>query len=384
MSKLFVFLKKTLQNEQFIFAVFSGLQKGVEKTYQKVDVRPVMIKDDIRYQVTYYYDQKVTHENLMESDLLKLSVELMSTYFKQAVIYTSENDVQVLVNKKKEMTLLYRSPTRKKSELAHNRKKQYIIPEGEVCDFMVHLGIMDEHGRVISKKYDKFRQLNKYLEFVRDVLPLFKGQSKIRIIDFGCGKAYLTFALYYNLVKLEAMQVDIIGLDLKSDVIMFCNRTAEALGYHGLSFEKGDINTYSGNSEVDLVVSLHACNTATDASIFKAVSWKAKVIFAVPCCQHELFNQLSNPVMGPILDYGITRDKMTALVTDALRARALACVGYDVHVMEFVDMEHTPKNVLIRGIYTGKTNPDAQISYEAFRDAWGVKPTIDALVYSEQ
>ena len=230
---------------------------------------------------------------------------------------------------------------------------------------------------------NKFRQLNKYLEFVRDSLSELDKDQTIRIVDFGCGKAYLTFALYYYLVKQKHLKVEIVGLDLKEDVIAFCSAVAKELHYEGLTFEKGDIEGYETTKQVDMVVSLHACDTATDAALEKAVAWGAKVIFAVPCCQHELFKQLKNQTMAPLLAHGILRDKLTALITDGLRASALETRGYEVQVMEFIDLAHTPKNVLIRG-YLKPTDPEkvraAVNHYETLKEAWGVKPAIERIV----
>ncbi|HSN66808.1 MAG TPA: SAM-dependent methyltransferase, partial [Fusibacter sp.] len=296
-------------------------------------------------------------------------------------LYTKTADLQILFNKKGEGTILKKPPTRFQVNLDHNRKKQYLIPEGTPCDFMIALGVMDADGKVFKKMYDKFRQLNKYLEFVDDSLP-YLGED-LTIIDFGCGKAYLTFALYYYLVKLKGRQVKIIGLDLKEDVIDFCNATAKKLGYHGLEFKMGDIKDFEFGGNVDMVVSLHACDTATDEALGKAVGWGAKVIYAVPCCQHELFNQMKNVQMEPLLKHGIVRDKLATIVTDTLRAQALEAVGYNVQMLEFIDMTHTPKNILIRAFKTDKTS-EALVAdyhaYEGFMNIWQVKPRIDVVL----
>lgn len=367
-----------LFGEGFIFAVISNVKKGAERTFNKIDVKPVLIKGDVFYQVSRYFDQKVLHENLMKEEVVNGLFELMGTYFKQAQFYTMQADVQILFNKKGEGNLLKKAPSRFEVSLSHNRKKAYIIPEGEPCDFMEALGVMDSEGRVYKKKYDKFRQLNKYLEFVEDSIDSF--EDEMTIIDFGCGKAYLTFALYYYLVKLKGKKAQIIGLDLKQDVIDFCNETAQNLGYETLIFQKGDISAFDYNGNVDMVVSLHACDTATDEAISKAVMWGAKVIFAVPCCQHELFTQLKNDQMAPLLKHGIVRDKLTTIVTDTLRSNALEAVGYTVQMLEFIDMEHTPKNILIRAIKTDKTlskRLEEYARYLDFKASWQVNPRID-------
>ncbi|MDR0963009.1 MAG: SAM-dependent methyltransferase [Clostridium sp.] len=237
-----------------------------------------------------------------------------------------------------------------KPSLAHNRIKHYLLPEGEPIDFLVDLGVMTKEGKVVKAKYDKFRQINRYLEFVEDVLPDLPTDSLLRIVDFGCGKSYLTFALYYYLHLVKGISVELIGLDLKEDVIRRCQELAIRYGYDTLHFEIGEIASYHNEDPIDMVISLHACDTATDAALAKAVSWGAKVIFAVPCCQHEVAKQIQNDVMNPMLRYGIMKERFSALLTDTIRAGLLEHQGYRVQILEFIDMEHTPKNLLIRAV----------------------------------
>lgn len=374
-------IDQLIDDDALIFCVLSNVKKGADKSYNKADVKPVVIKNELYYQVSYYYDQKVKHQNLSSYDIKLFFEQVLGSYFRQAQFYTKTSDLQVLFNKKGQGTCLKKPPTRFEVELSHNRQKQYLIPEGTPCDFMEALGVMDKAGSVYKKMYDKFRQLNKYLEFVEDSLPVLG--EKITIIDFGCGKAYLTFALYYYLVKMMHRDVTIIGLDLKQDVIDFCSRTSEELGYHGLTFEIGDIKNFEFAGNVDMVVSLHACDTATDEAIAKSVGWNAKVIYAVPCCQHELFNQLKNESMAPLLKHGIVRDKLSTIVTDTLRANALEAAGYQVQMLEFIDMSHTPKNILIRAFKTRKTKDQLMDDYKrylAFKNVWQVTPRIDAVL----
>lgn len=371
-------IKRLVDEESLIFCVLSNVKKGVEKTYTKADVKPVLIKEELHYQVSFYHGTKVKHQNMKPEEIKSFFENVMGAYFKQVQFYTKTSDLQILFNKRGEGNVIKKPPTRFEVTLSHNRQKQYLIPEGTPCDFMEALGVMDKEGRVFKKKYDKFRQLNKYLEFVEASLPALG--DRITIIDFGCGKAYLTFALYHYLVKMMRREVKIIGLDLKQDVIDFCNQTAKSLGYDGLTFEKGDIEAFEFAGNVDMVVSLHACDTATDEAIAKSVTWNAKVIYAVPCCQHELFNQIKNDDMSPLLKHGIVRDKLATIVTDTLRAGALEAVGYQVQMLEFIDMTHTPKNILIRALRTEKTDEELMESYrkyKAFKDVWQVKPRID-------
>jgi len=378
-----------LRGNSIIYMVLSNVKKGIEKTHQKIEIRPVIIGGSLKYQASIYEAKKVFHENI-DRDKLNLWIKpYLNDYYQQAMIYTVDNDYQVLYSRKGKERVLVKPPSRtlETDMLVHNRQKKYLIPEGVPCDFMVELGVMDEKGVVYKRKYDKFRQLNKYLEFVEPIVDKLGNVESdvIKIIDFGCGKAYLTFALYYYLVKLRGKKLEVIGLDLKEDVIDFCNTIAQKLDYEGLKFEKGDIKDYENKSDVNLVVSLHACDTATDAAIAKAVKWQADVIMAVPCCQHELFNQLDNELMKPLLKNGITKDKMTALVTDTLRTEALEIMGYETQMMEFIDMIHTPKNVLIRALKTNNKRVDRKKvdEYIAFREAWSVSPSIEKYLNPE-
>lgn len=374
-------IETIIESGELIHAIFSNVKKGVEKTFLKVDIKPVEIKGEVLFQVSYQYEQKIMHENMRQIELLEKIESLLGAYFKQAQIFSVGADYQILFNKKGIGTTIKKPPTRFSVNMSHNRQKNYLIPEGVPCDFMQYLGVMDDEGKVVKKRYDKFRQLNKYLEFVEDALSYLPEEPTI--IDFGCGKAYLTFALYYYLVKIKQMKVKIIGLDLKEDVIEYCNSVARKLNYEGLSFQKGDIKDFSFAGQVDMVVSLHACDTATDEAIGKAVGWGAKVIYAVPCCQHELFNQLNNDTMMPLLKHGIVKDKLTTLVTDTLRACALEAVGYNVQMVEFIDLEHTPKNILIRGFLSQKSIEQKREDYKVYEDfklTWRVRPRIDRVL----
>ena len=239
----------------------------------------------------------------------------------------------------------------------HNRVKRYILPQGTPVPFLVDLGVMTGEGRVHEAAYDKYRQINRFLEFIEDILPKLPKDRELTIVDFGCGKSYLTFAMYYFLRELRGYQVKIVGLDLKADVIEHCGRLAEKYGYDGLQFLQGDIAGYEGLDRVDMVVTLHACDTATDFALAKAVQWNAQVILSVPCCQHELNRKIKNDLLSPVLKYGILKERMSALLTDGIRAELLESKGYSVQILEFIDMEHTPKNLLIRAVRTGKQQP---------------------------
>ena len=293
---------------------------------------------------------------------------------------------------------------RKRAELTHDRKKKYILPEGVPVPFLVSLGVMTPEGKVTAKYSDKFRQINRFLEYIRDVEPALPSDRCIRIIDFGCGKSYLTFAIYYYLHELRGRDVSIIGLDLKENVIERCNALAKECGYTQLHFQTGDIARYQAQplpskeedgaeenaqtpSLVDMVVTLHACDTATDEALAKAVGWGAGVILSVPCCQHELNGQIQSELLSPVLRYGILKERMSALITDGLRANLLEEAGYQVQVLEFIDMEHTPKNLLIRAVKaprkisrmtkSGKSRADERRELES---ALHVQPRLESLL----
>ena len=245
--------------------------------------------------------------------------------------------------------------------------------------FLLDLGVQTKEGQIVRARYDKFRQINRFLEFIEDVLPRLDKSRENTIIDFGCGKSYLTFAMYYYLKELRGYPVRIIGLDLKTDVIEKCSRLAEQYGYEKLKFYPGDIASYEGVTKADMVVTLHACDVATDFALEKAVRWGAKVILSVPCCQHELNGQIENGLLAPLLSYGVIKERTAALYTDALRAQILEHMGYRVQILEFIDMEHTPKNLLIRAVYQGRQKENRK-EIEHILQFFHVRPTLYRLL----
>lgn len=364
----------------------------------KVKLRPVMLKETLVYQAEEFVGAQAFHKNLTEDEAKAYISERLARDFKQAELLSSLGNATVLVGKKGTMTVKAKRKLpqegRDPSEgtritaslsgaLMHNRKKQYVLPEGIPVPFLVDLGVMTAEGAVVRTRYDKFRQINRFLEFIEDILPnLDKGRENT-IIDFGCGKSYLTFAMYYYLHELKGYPIRIIGLDLKQDVINRCNRLAGQYGYDRLRFYHGDIATYEGVDQVDMVVTLHACDTATDYALAKAVRWNAKVILSVPCCQHELNRQMVNDLMKPVFQYGLIKERMAALYTDALRAELLENQGYRTQILEFIDMEHTPKNILIRAVRDGKRKKN-EAEIKALLDFLSVKPTLAELLWGSQ
>ncbi len=319
---------------------------------KKIHIRPVLMKDGLMFQAASYTENKVYHRNLRAQDMIPWLAEEMKEHYRQLQIRTKDRMITVLCSKKGKVTVRQKQTAPVcLAPMAHNRQKQYILPEGIPIPFLVDLGVMSPEGKIIRKKYDKYRQINRFLEFIQDILPDLKkmaGNRPMTIIDFGCGKSYLTFAMYYYLHIMNHCQVRMIGLDLKEDVIRHCNELRDRYGYDHLEFLQGDIADYEGVSRVDMVVTLHACDTATDHALYKAICWNAGVILSVPCCQHELNGQMACDTLEPVLKYGLIKERMAALVTDGLRGRLLEAAGYKTQLLEFIDMEHTPKNILIR------------------------------------
>nr|WP_160560811.1 SAM-dependent methyltransferase [Parablautia muri] len=320
----------------------------------KIKIRPVMVKGALCFQETISKGTQVFHENHKKDELILKIISYMTSDFKQLEAESMDGKLHVLVSKKGRMMVKRKGNSQEgllqRPDMSHNRAKKYILEEGKAVPFLVDLGIQTKEGRIVHAKYDKYRQINRYLEFVEDIVPAFLEKERVYIIDFGCGKSYLTFALYYYLHELKGLDVYITGLDLKADVMKRCGELAIKYGYENLHFYQGDISTFEGVEQVDMVVTLHACDTATDYAIKKAVDWQARVIFTVPCCQHEVNKQIESAVLKPVLRYGILKERIAALLTDGIRANLLEEAGYDTQVLEFIDMEHTPKNILIRAV----------------------------------
>lgn len=320
-------------------------------SFSKVKVRPLLMKGELMYQVSEIRGTQIFHINLQKEELIDRLTEYLSKDFLQAEISTSSLQATVLISKKGRITIKKKRQQKEdKIDLSHNKVKNYILQEGIPVPFLVDLGIQTADGKVVKSRYDKFRQINRYLEFIADIMPILPTDRPIRIIDFGCGKSYLTFALYYYMNILCKRDIRVVGLDLKEKVIEDCNQLAKRYGYQHLSFVAGDVSQYKTEKQVDMVVTLHACDTATDYALEKAVKWGAGVILTVPCCQHEVNLQIQNEILQPLLKYGLLKERMSALITDGIRANLLEEQGYQVQVMEFIDMEHTPKNILIRAV----------------------------------
>lgn len=382
-----VLLLEIFSEHALLYAVLSAPKaKGAKK--HKISIRPIKINDTLQYQVTSYEGTQAFHKNLEAYDCRMLIGQQLQQEFKQALICTEKADYHILVSQSNKMTILKKPPSRSssKSSLEHNRAKEYILEEGKPIPFLVELGIMTQQGQVIAKKMDKFRQLNRFLELIRDVIPQLDLKHTIHIVDFGCGKAYLTFALYHYLVNIMGLKLDIQGLDLKEEVITQCQKLSETLEYSGLHFAVGDISHYSPKTEIDLVITLHACDTATDAALAQAIRWDVSVILSVPCCQHELFGQIRNSELAPLLRHGILKERFASLATDAARAQLLDIAGYQTQILEFIDLEHTPKNLLIRAIKrtSKQTSSEAMQDYKIFKEALGISPALENMLNDQK
>lgn len=394
MSELQELLEQILDQE-LIQLILSNTRDAAQG--EKLKVRPVLIKEKLYFQETLYLGTKVFHTNRRKEDMkqrLEACLE-KDGLFRQAQIHCESMDAVVLVSRKGAVSIkkknknANRNNTENKGrggeaglqKLSHDRAKQYILQEGQPVDFLVGLGVQSPDGRIAKARYDKFRQINRYLEFIEDILDKLPKGRCIRIIDFGCGKSYLTFAMYYYLHQLQGRDIQVTGLDLKEDVIRHCSELARRLHYEGLEFMQGDISSFTGADRVDMVVSLHACDKATDYALEKAVRWGASVIMAVPCCQHELNGQIHCDLLRPVLKYGVIKERMAALITDAIRANLLEQNGYDTQILEFIDMEHTPKNLMIRAVKTsGMRAGQAPASVDRVTEFLHVNPTLKELL----
>ena len=362
MEKLYKLLDEVLTFD-LIQATVSGPRK--KGGILKVKIRPVIIRDDLVFQASAQEEKKIFHNNYKKKEMVRELGRLLDGEFSQLQIQMPGELITVLAGKKGNVTIRRKKQETKAAprDLSHDRKKTYLLPTDQPLPFLVDLGLMTSEGKLVKGKQDKFRQ--------------------ITVVDFGCGKSYLTFAMYYFLHEQKGFDVRMIGLDLKEDVIASCSKLAKKYGYEGLTFLVGDIASYEGMNSVDMVVSLHACDTATDYALYKAISWSASVILSVPCCQHECNQTLkAEGVLAPALKYGIIKERMAALFTDAMRANLLEQQGYQVQLLEFIDMEHTPKNILIRAV-RGQAAADPA-AYEALRDFLHTPLILDRLLGEEK
>lgn len=359
------------------------LCKPIDKqvsSFKKVTVRPLVIKGKPHYQFAFLRGRQEVHENLMREESVLRIKELWKVHFREGYLFTQQADYHFRKTKQGNISLKKHAPTKalRPEAETHNRTKQYLIPEGVPCAFLEAIGVMTGSGKVKSAQYHKFRQINRYMEFINDIVPSLSGSGELNIVDFGCGKSYLTFATHYLFTEILKRKVNITGLDLKQSVVTHCQQIADDLRCDGLTFKTGDISRFqSGSKKCDLSISLHACDTATDAAIAAAVCADTDVIMAVPCCQHEIFQQISGVSQAGLLKHGILKEKTASLVTDALRALVLEICGYRTQVIEFIETEHTPKNLLIRAVKRQPRLPLRELreliqQFRSLKDQYGI------------
>jgi SAM-dependent methyltransferase len=361
MSSLAESLTAALNDDTFLRLTLSQPLQSTTGGSPKVTVRPILVRDGTLYQWTSRTGSQEHHENLSRQELEQRIAKVFGVTFGDAHLFTTAEDLSFKRHRSGQIRFKKSKPTLKATaDLSHNREKQYLIPAGVPCPFLIEIGVMLPGGQIRSAMYHKFRQINRYLEFVNDLLPHVPAEGTLNVVDFGCGKSYLTFALHHLLTRVHRRDVSIVGLDLKQDVIADCNRIAKILGCSGLSFEVGRIESFQPAGHVHLTVSLHACDTATDDALAGAIRWQSEAILAVPCCQHELNSLLNPQVLPGITEYGIFRERFAAMATDALRARLLDVHGYRTQVLEFIELEHTPKNVLLRAVRRGASSSDTE------------------------
>ena len=369
----FVFNKDT-----FISATLSNPKD--KKYYKKLEIKLINIKLTNVYQLIYYTDTQVFHKNLNYNDVVNtFKTEILDNY-KNGQIFTTTNDYSLFSNRLKEVSIKKLNPSKVKITQTNNRQKNYILPEDTFIPFLYELGIVSLEGKMHNSKYSKFKQVNRYLEFIDDIIDSFDKTKTINIVDFGCGKSYLTFATHYYFKEIKKLDVNIIGLDLKKDVINDCNKIVSKYNLEGIKFLTGDIKDYISENKVDMVISLHACDTATDYALHQAIKWESKVIFAVPCCQHELNKQIKTNSLSAINDYGLIQERMASLLTDLTRAELLKSQGYKTQVLEFIDLEHTPKNILIRAVLTNNKDTNALNKINELKKEFNYTLTLEKLL----
>ena len=362
-----------------VFKIVISNKKDKENKYNKININFKESKNKKYYQVEKYTDKQVFHENIEIEDLRDYLLDYMENSYKQLAAWSENNTFDLKISKKGKVFLGKKNANN--SNLInkdHNKKKNYILEEGMIIEPLIDLGVFTKEGKVVKSKYDKYKQINRFVEIIDDEIKK-NDYKELTILDFGCGKSYLTFIIYYYFVEIKKINVKMIGLDLKEDVIKKCNEVAKRYKYDNLHFELGDINGYKYNNKVDMVITLHACDTATDYALYNAVKWNAKMIFSVPCCQHELNHQMKPENLNILTRYGIVQERVAALMTDAVRGNLLEAVGYKTQLLEFIDIAHSPKNILIRASKSNISKQKIEKSLtevEQLREEFNFNPTL--------
>ncbi|MCH7685605.1 MAG: SAM-dependent methyltransferase [Planctomycetes bacterium] len=379
MSDFDTLLSDSFHGETCLLLVLSKKRRDADSPLDKLSVRPVRVGRENRFQFTLHSGSRETHENLTASEAIERIRRMFGPVFEHCHLYTTLADFSVRSKSCGSVKIKRKPPSKQPSADPHNRAKNYLIPPNVPCPFLAEIGVMTDSGKVKASRYAKFRQINRFLELVNEVLDNLPAEGLLNVVDFGCGKSYLTFALHHLLTVIRRREVHIVGLDRNAEVIHDCSRIADKLGCDHLTFQVSDIAEFQPEGQVHLSVSLHACDTATDDALAKAVGWETDVILAVPCCQHELAGTIDSPQLSPLQQHGILKERFAALATDALRAQALQLCGYRTQVVEFIDMEHTAKNILIRAVRSDTVlkNSDARNrfirAYREFKQLLGLK-----------
>lgn len=381
MSELNEFINKIFENEIKKAVISKPVSKQGEFKKITISRMPKF------FQIAKHTEKQVFHENIQFDEVANRACKLMADNFLQFNAWDNGKEYYITAKNGK---LFYKTRNTGNetpvTPVQHNRQKQYLLPEGQVIEPLVDMGIFTKEGKVVNSMYDKYKQINRLIEIIDDGVRQ-QDLKKLNIIDFGCGKSYLTFIVYYYLTEIKKIETNIIGLDLKKDVIEKCNKAAEKYGYKNLCFELGDINGYKCPFDVDMVITLHACDTATDFALYNAINWGAKMIFSVPCCQHELNSQIKTDNLSVLTRYGIIQERFSALLTDSIRGNLLEYCGYKTQLLEFIDFDHTPKNILIRAVLKG-SNPKA-VKEKALREVknaieeFNVEPTLYKLLIGD-
>ena len=349
--------------------------------YVKGYIRPVEIKGNSMMQIELFTKTQSFAHNYNYDEFSEIINTIMLDSFFQLNIITNEYNYSFKYTKKNHLlsNKIKNKEIKTLLNVSHNKQKKYILNDGNIIPPLVDLGVMTQDGKIVPSYYDKYRQINRFLEIIDDTIKAFKEQE-LNIIDFGCGKSYLTFIVYYYLVNIKNIKTNIVGLDLKADVIKKCNEIAKNYGYNSLNFEIGDISLYKPHFRVDLIITLHACDVATDYAMYHAIKLHSKYLLSVPCCQHEINNQIKKS-SSFLASYGIVKERMSALLTDTIRAKLLEYSGYNVDILEFVDFDASPKNLLVRAKYTGNSNAKALDEVKQILDEFTIDQTLYKLLF---
>lgn len=384
MEDLIKAIDEITQDNIIKIVISNKMNKDVE--YNKITFVYKETNKKQYYQIEKYTDKQVFHENIEKNDLKNKVLEHLESKYKNLAAWSTNTTFDLKISKKGKVFL-----SKKKSDNAkfvnkgHNKEKNYILKEGMIIQPLIDLGVFTKEGKVVNSKYDKYKQINRFVEIIDDEIKK-NDYKELTILDFGCGKSYLTFVLYYYFVEIKKINVKMIGLDLKSDVIKKCNEIAKAYNYENLHFEIGDVNGFKYNNKVDMVITLHACDTATDYALYNAIKWNSKMIFSVPCCQHEFNHQMKAESLDILTKYGIVQERVAALMTDATRANLLESVGYKTQLLEFIDIAHSPKNILIRASKSNISKEKREKSLkevETLIQQFNFKPTLFNLLKND-